>query len=268
MPQPTSEQNPPGFFDEHPRFLETSTTAVGMRRLHLRHAALIDANRDILQGARVLDIASHDGRWMMAALKAGAAHVTGIEARPELVENGEKTFAEYGAEASSYRFITGDVYGVLAREPLQVDVIQCFGFLYHTLRFPELFSRLSALRPRHLVLDTRVYNQDGQLIKVLRNEITKQAHAAAEEYAAGTKVLVGWPTPSALRMMLGIYGFTVEDEYDWNKAGNPEDDKLASRYRSGGRVTWRCRWDADSVGAGRGSGDEAGADDEDDSEAN
>jgi len=259
MPEPTSDENPPGFFTDHPRFLETSTTAVGMRRLNLRHEALIDANRDILQGARVLDIASHDGRWMMAALKAGAAHVTGIEARPELVENAEKTFAEYGADSSSYRFITGDLYGVLAREDLQIDVIQCFGFLYHTLRFPELFSRLSAMQPRHLVMDTRVLNQEGQLIKVLRNEVTKQAHAAAEEFAAGTKVLVGWPTPSALRMMLGIYGFTVDNEYDWNKAGNAQDDKLVSRYRSGGRITWRCSWSADDMGGASGSGDDAEA---------
>ncbi|MDQ3325675.1 MAG: class I SAM-dependent methyltransferase [Actinomycetota bacterium] len=259
MPEPTSDENPPGFFTDHPRFLETSTTSTGVRRLNMRHEALIDANRDILQGARVLDIASHDGRWMMAALKAGAAHVTGIEARPELVENAEKTFAEYGADSSSCRFITGDLYGVLAREDLQIDVIQCFGFLYHTLRFTELFSRLSAMQPRHLVLDTRVLNQEGQLIKVFRNEVTRQAHAAAEEFAADTTVLVGWPTPSALRMMLRVYGFTVDSEYDWQNASTPEGGNLVSRYRSGGRITWRCSWSADDMGGASGSGDDAEA---------
>ncbi len=233
-----------GFFDEHPRFLETSTTSAGLARLNLRHRALIETNRDILDGARVLDLASHDGRWSMAALAAGAAHVTGIEARPELVTNAEQTLATYGADPSSYRFVASDLFAALAREEhLDVDVVQCFGFLYHTLRFPEFFSRLRRLEPKYLLLDTRVANTKGNIIKILVNEATKQAHAAADDYTEGTKTLVGWPSPSALRLMLRTYGFRVEHEYDWVEAGRVAGGNLVGKYKRGERITWRCRWD-------------------------
>ena len=46
-----------------------------------RYEALFASNRDIFDGARVLDLATHDGRYSFAALKTGAAHVTGVEVR-------------------------------------------------------------------------------------------------------------------------------------------------------------------------------------------
>ena len=36
-----------------------------------RYEALIAINKDIFDGARVLDLASHDGRYSFAALKTG-----------------------------------------------------------------------------------------------------------------------------------------------------------------------------------------------------
>lgn len=238
-----------GWFSSHQRFLETSQTSASLRRLNMRHLALIEDNRDILAGARVLDIASHDGRWSLAALEAGAAHVTGIEARPELVENARETFARYGADPSRYSFVTGDVFAALEREHFEVDVVQCFGFLYHTLRFPELFSRLRRLEPRYLVMDTRVHNSTSAVIKVVVNEASVQSHAATDDYTEGTKTLVGSPSPSALRRMLGVYGFTVEREYDWAAVGQGPGNVRMQTYTSGGRVTWRCRWEAPTSAA-------------------
>ena len=72
------------FFDDYPRFYSTSKTGPSRHRLGARHRAIIEGNERLLVGRRVLDIASHDGRWSFAALKSGAAHVTGIEARPHL----------------------------------------------------------------------------------------------------------------------------------------------------------------------------------------
>src|SRR5438046_1422930 len=82
---PTS---PPGscrvepFFDQYPRFYETSQTGNVAGRLNQRHHAIFTQNADIFPGARVLDIVSHDGRYSLAALKSGASHVLGIEGRP------------------------------------------------------------------------------------------------------------------------------------------------------------------------------------------
>ena len=72
----------PRVFDEFPRFYETSETFAYPNRLNLRHEAIFGENKEVFEGQRVLDIASHDGRWSFAALKAGATSVVGIEGRP------------------------------------------------------------------------------------------------------------------------------------------------------------------------------------------
>src|SRR5688572_864240 len=144
------------FFDDHPEFLETSSTATYKVRLNWRHEAMIASNAEILAGARVLDIASHDGRWSMAALEAGAREVVGIEGRPELVERANGHFANRGIADDRYRFIAADVFDVLARpedhDLGEFDVVMCLGFLYHTLRYPELFSGIRELKPHHLIV--------------------------------------------------------------------------------------------------------------------
>lgn len=71
------------------------STASRPNRLNQRHRAFIAANEVIINGKRVLDIASHDGRWSFAALAVGARHIYGIEAREHLVSNAEGNFRAY-----------------------------------------------------------------------------------------------------------------------------------------------------------------------------
>lgn len=104
-------------------------------RLNLRYEAIFGENRDIFAGASVLDLASHDGRWSLAALATGARSVVGIEARPELVKSAMENLAGYGYRADRARFVTGDVHDVLSTHDLGADVVLCLGFLYHTLRY-------------------------------------------------------------------------------------------------------------------------------------
>ena len=120
-----------GFFDSYPRFYSTSSTAAAPDRLNQRHRALIETNAGIISGRRVLDIASHDGRWSLAAHKAGAEYVLGIEARQHLVDSARDNMREYGVPAGKVEFVRGDVmvelqqtreralrYGVLLWVPL------------------------------------------------------------------------------------------------------------------------------------------------------
>lgn len=123
-----NEVNCMGFYDQFPRFYETSHTSPVPHRLNARFAAIIETNINRLAGKRVLDIASHDGRWSFAALKAGAAHVTGIEARAELIANADATFAHYGLDSASFQFEQGDVFDLLGSGGRQFDVALCLGF--------------------------------------------------------------------------------------------------------------------------------------------
>ena len=59
------------FFDKYSRFFDTSSVGNWPDRLNSRYRAIISANKSLFDGARVLDLASHDGRWSYAALDAG-----------------------------------------------------------------------------------------------------------------------------------------------------------------------------------------------------
>jgi hypothetical protein len=232
------------FFDDHPRFLETSTTANNAGRLNMRHTAMFESNQRIFPGARVLDIASHDGRWTMAALKLGAAHVTGIEVMPDMVKHAEETFAHYDVDPSTYRFINDDVFDVLgdaAAHQIEVDVVMCLGFIYHTLRYQELLSGVRALRPKHFLIDTAVILEKRPLIKLNLEDVSKQSAGDDHTFTHEGHLVTGRPSVSALELLLAANGFDIVDRFDWPAfLSTRPNARVVASYAAGKRVTWLC----------------------------
>lgn len=235
-----------GFFDDHAAFLDTSTTSATLARLNLRHEAIVTENRDVLDGARVLDIASHDGRWSYAALQAGATQVTGIEARPDLVHSAGETLASLGVAADRYRFIAGDVFATLAEQDIGVDAVMCLGFLYHTMRYNELFHLIRRCGPRHLIVDTAVLPVRESMVRVVQESTAKESNAAADALTHGEKALIGRPSVRAIRVMAGAYGFELDRMSDWTGLleDNPDAEDVRD-YRRSERVTLRLRNETD-----------------------
>ena len=231
------------FFEQFPRFYRTSRTASTTERLNLRYEAIFGENRDIFAGASVLDLASHDGRWSLAALETGARSVTGIEARPELAIAATKNLGEYGYGADRARFITGDVHQVLNTQDFDADVVLCLGFLYHTLRYNELLNGIRRTNARYLIIDTFSPHMMGPVpnVKVITEYADQQGSAAADTYSRGLMVLVGLPNLAAIQTMLGAYGYRIERLSDW--AGllrdNPTAEDFAD-YAHERRITIRC----------------------------
>ena len=233
------------FFDDHPRFYDTGEAGIRSKpRLNLRYEAIFAENADLFAGARVLDIASHDGRMSLAALACGAQSVVGIEARPELVDRAVANLEHYGHDPSRFRFIAGDAHEVLGREDLEVDVVLCLGFLYHTLRFNELWHGIHRTGARHLVVDTQAHGMfDPDPLVRLHRELTERIGTAkADGYTVGPAVLTGRPNLAALEMMLDSYGYEIERFSDWPRllADNPEVTSCRD-YAIGRRITVRCR---------------------------
>lgn len=227
-----------GFFDRFPAFLETSETSSFPWRLNLRHEAIVEANAAVLAEARVLDIASHDGRWSMAALQAGAAHVTGIEARPELVDQARDTFRSYGVAPERYTFTTGDVFEVLARPGHQYDVVLCLGFMYHTLRHSELLARIRATGAEHLIVDTEVHRSPDPVVRLATEHVERQGNAVPDEFSLGSSVLTGRSTLAALELLASSQGYALSALSDWDGLlrDNPDADQVRD-YRIGRRLT-------------------------------
>ena len=240
------------FADDYPRFMEVSELTPKPRRLNERYEALFASNRDIFDGARVLDLASHDGRYSFAALKTGAAHVTGVEVRQSLIDKAQETFAFYGQDPDTYRFVCGDVFEVLARETFDVDVVLCLGYLYHTYRHTELMYHLHDVAPKHLIVDTMVMQGTQETLRVFRERDSEDIRSAAQDAYSVGRVLVARPSVPALRMLLAAYAFEIESMYDWKSrlAGRPPIPGLAG-YAEGRRVTVRCRFRGAALATGR-----------------
>jgi len=231
------------FFEQFPRFYLTSSTNPTAVRLNLRYEAIFAQNHDIFAGASVLDLASHDGRWSLAALAAGARSVTGIEARPELVKASAENLGECGYQADRASFITGDVHEVLSTQDLDADVVLCLGFLYHTLRYNELLAGIRRTRARHLIIDTFSPHMMGPVanVNIITEDAGEQGRAAADAFSCGSSVLVGRPNLAAIKTMLGAYGYRVERLSDWSGLlrDNPGAHDCGD-YGNEKRITIRC----------------------------
>ena len=233
------------FFDEFPIFLETSSTASGPSRLNIRHHAMFEVNESIFPNARVLDLASHDGRWSMAALEAGASNVVGVEGRPELVKRAEENIAHYGVDPTKYRFINDDIFEVLrapADNALDIDVVMCLGFIYHTLRYQDLFAGVRSLNPKYFLIDTAVITNERPMILIHSEDSSKESAGLDHTFQANGRLITGRPSASALELMLEAHGFKVAKRFDWPAflAANYPKNKAVGSYREGKRITWLC----------------------------
>lgn len=219
------------FFHEFDRFLETSETGKlhvqGREKLattlNSRNGAMILGNQDAIADKNILDLASHDGRWSFAALKAGARHVTGIEHKPRLIEKAHENFAHYGVDKACYQFIEGDIFKEMAAVEKNIDTVFCFGIFYHINNHMLLLSQIQSLDAQTLIIDTEISQEKETVIELLREG----------------KGLVGKPSRNALIMMLEHYGWNIQF-FDWRQSGLIDGPALQPRYHSGRRVTVTC----------------------------
>jgi SAM-dependent methyltransferase len=214
------------FFDEYPRFLETSKTGHTSDRLNARYTGLIHRNRDRLAGATVLDLASHDGRFSFAALQAGAARVVGVEVDGVLVEAANENFAQYRVADDRYEFIERDMFRHFD-DLERFDVVLCFGILYHVNDHMQLLTNIAGVEPTWIIVDTKISQLDLAVIE-LRSAVGVSPPPPGSH-------LEGYPSRLALDAMLSSLGW--ESEYfDWAGSGLI-DSPTMDDYLEGRRVT-------------------------------
>jgi len=225
-----------GFFDSYPDFFSTSVIGAA-DRINQRYRALIEANADIISGRRVLDLASHDGRWSFAAHKAGAEYVLGIEARQHLVEAGRRTMQQYAVPAGRVEFVQGDVLTEIDRlDRGRFETVLCFGFLYHIIDHMVLLRKIARLKPKNLVIDTAISTLPGSVIEVNDEAVEHESAAAFGDPGNPVRAIKGRPSTAALEMMLKGAGFSGVRYWDWQNAGIQRWNDLEDYY-VGKRVT-------------------------------
>jgi len=226
------------FFDQYPRFYETSHIGNEPNRLNSRYHALIGANLDCIQNCSVLDLGSHDGRWSFAALKAGADQVLGIEARSDFHARAIENFQAYSIPEGSFSFVLGDVFKQLPEvSPGSIDTVFCFGVLYCTTYHQLLLELIANLKPKNLVLDTFVSMLPDSVIE-LRVVETNGDILASSSGAMLRTLLLGYPSRRAIELMLKNAGFRFQ-YFDWHRI-TLEDWTSLKDYQEGTRVTLRA----------------------------
>jgi cyclopropane fatty-acyl-phospholipid synthase-like methyltransferase len=228
-----------GFFDHFPAFFETSHTGASSNRLNKRFEAIFETDRTIFAGANVLDIASHDGRWSFAAIKAGASRVTGVEPRRHLVEHANETFRKYNVAKEAYSFEQEDVFRYLRHTEEVFDVVLCLGFFYHTYRHPELLSLIKKVNPSHLIVDSRVIKAKGLICDVRKDRVEQEFEAYEEDSSYEGMTYVAAPSLPLLRDMLSHFRFDIT-EVDWNALVGESVHGIGD-YADGRRATLICR---------------------------
>jgi hypothetical protein len=118
------------------------------------------------------------------------------------------------------------------------DTVFCFGVLYHTIHHLPLLRAIARLAPRAVLIDTGVSRGDRPVVLLREDTASDEGNAIREEGETDERPLVGYPTRSALDLLLRKAGL----EYtfvDWTEATVPSWDGLED-YRTGGRLTVRA----------------------------
>ena len=205
--------------------------------MNLRYDALIHQNRDLLEGARVLDLACSEGSYSFGALHVGADHVLGIESREDKVANANEHFHALGVASDRYRFVAGDLFQTLASEKPQVDVVMCLGYIYHTLRYPELLHRIEATGAQVVIIDGEVAVSDEPIVRLIEENVQFIGNASEDEFSFENVVLSGRPSVPALEKMLRVYGFCLERQADWAAIFRDNPGAKFSDYSESRRVS-------------------------------
>lgn len=200
-----------GFFDFVAEVPPYDARPRSIHRLNRRRDMIVTPFLAELKGARVLDLAAHDGRWSYALAAAGAASVTGVEARPELIAR----FAGFPETPFKPRVSLrqGDIFEYMetaAKAGERFDVVAVFGIFYHIIEHFRLLQLARALGPKLIVVDSTFFISDLPMIKVNRERTDKHLNAAPQ--VAGQAVAVsGVASFKAMEFMAEALGF----RFDW-----------------------------------------------------
>jgi SAM-dependent methyltransferase len=211
-----------------------------INRLNWRVELFLSQNRKAIEGQRILDLASNNGKFSYACLELGAKHVTGVEGRAHYVENANK-FMSSRHPSDKWRFIQGDLFEYLSTVKTgEFDTILCFGFLYHTTKQVELFNEIKRIKPAHFILDTTVVKNYFSLgrrgFKNPPSLIFMTEDPTLDRMTIDESGIVAIPSKSFIEEMLRLHDFDY-NEIDFRKAGIKNWAGIKD-YKKGRRIAY------------------------------
>ncbi len=198
-----------GFFDfvaDIPPYSEGNEVA----RLNKRFEMIVTPFRDAIDGARVLDLGAHDGRWAYALAGAGASEVVGIEARAELFER----FKQFPDAPFKDRIDLrqGDFFKALqafndAGETF--DLVAVYGIFYHIMDHFHMLKLIRGLRPKLVIVDGEFIDRPNPMIQMIMEKTDLDLNAAPQ-HEGQEKAIIGIPSFMAMDRMARALDFTID----------------------------------------------------------
>jgi hypothetical protein len=181
-----------------------------VRRLSKRHALVIDPFRAEIEGARVLDLGAHDGRWSYAFARAGAREVMGVEPRAALTAG----LARFPDDAARARVTLVEGEAAPALEALgeageRFDVVAVLGLLYHLMDHFRLLWLIRRLGPRLVIVDSDFSLARAPVIELVRERTEKPLNAVAQ-IGGQERAIAGLPSFAAMEAMADALDFRVD----------------------------------------------------------
>ena len=215
-------------FDQDSPFLSRGVTGAWPERLNWRYENIFRRHLGVFDGKSVLDLGCNDGRWIHAALAAGAQHVLGVDGRAANLTLAEANLTACAYARSRYRLMHADLREPGAWEQHRADTVMMLGVLYHLPAPIELLRRVAAMRPSQMVIDTAVSSGRNPTIQLYAENTEIAGNGLGD--GAGT-VIVGHPSESALSFALEHYGYSAT-VYRWGEAGADVDSRSTIPTRS------------------------------------
>ena len=206
-------------YDRHinhlPRAGRPSAAYVDIIRSRQLFKVIVQQNRALFENARILELPAGDGRWGLAALDAGAAHVTCVEPLPRVADRAAKAFAD--APPGSYEIVNADIFSALARfEPNSFDLIMCVRF-FERFDPQQMFREWQHLQPPFIILDTNVAPGRGPVLRfTLQMPEIAGGNVARRSNISGN--IISIPTGDLIAFLCDFFGFRCHP-VDWNALG-------------------------------------------------
>lgn len=192
-------------------FLGDGSQAV-INRHNWRATVLVDNNGPNIIEKNILDVGSHDGKFMYAALRIGAKFVEGIEPRQNLREAAKANLQHHKVDSSKYKITEVNILQRLrALEPNSYDTIFCFGIIDKMMNRYGIMKEIARLRPSLLIIDASV-EEEGMSIE--SNSSQNSQNSGSNYQATSLEVL----TRRLLESLLTTHGFTFK-YIDWQENG-------------------------------------------------
>jgi tRNA (mo5U34)-methyltransferase len=191
--------------------------------------ALLAVTNGSLAGMRVLDLGCNAGFWSLAAARAGADFVLGVDGRSEHVEQAQLVFEAKGVDPTRYRFETANIFAHRFDESF--DVVLCLGLMYHVSRPVELFEIFTAVGARLVVIDTEIHPANASCFSLRHVTIENPMTAVDHE-------IVLYPSRQAVLDLADEFGFATVA-----LKPNMTDYEGMAHYRDRRRLAFICSRD-------------------------